>query len=87
MINEIREKIKSIIYDIKDNLDGKIVDENTDLFQELEMDSLEIMKFIVELEDKFQVQFEDIDELMEVMRSVGSVAEFIYKHINTAENE
>lgn len=82
MWEEIEEKVISIIYDIKCDLDGIEIDGDTDLFKELNLDSIEVMTFISELEQKFQIVFEDIDELMEVMSTVKSVAEFVNKHIH-----
>lgn len=85
MRDKIEDKIISVIYELKGSMDGMEIDENTDLFKDLEFDSIEVMAFITELEILFKVQFEDVDELMDVMCNVKSVAEFIYKYLNIDE--
>ena len=87
MRKKIEEKNISIIYEIKNDLNGMEIDGETDLFKELQFDSIEIMTFISELEHTFRIIFEDIDELMEGMSNVKSVADFVYDHMQTVRNE
>ncbi len=84
MRDKIEDKIISVIYELKGDVAEMEIDENTDLFKDLDFDSIEVMAFITELEVLFKIQFEDVDELMDVMCNVKSVAEFVYNclHIN-----
>lgn len=86
MKNSIEEKVIVIIYNIKEELEEKDINENSNFFKELNFDSIEIMQLIAELENTFQIQFKDIDELMEVMSNVKSVVEFVCKHIEERIN-
>lgn len=86
MKNSIEEKVIVIIYNIKEELEEKDINENSNFFKELNFDSIEIMQLIAELENTFQIQFKDIDELIEVMSNVKSVVEFVCKHIEERIN-
>lgn len=86
MKNSIEEKVIVIIHNIKEDLKEKEINENSNFFKELNFDSIEIMQLIAELENTFQIQFKDIDELMEVMGNVKSVVEFVCKHIEERIN-
>jgi acyl carrier protein len=51
----------------------------TDLFQDLELDSLKQLTFVVELENQFQICFDQGDE--EGLRTIGDVVALIYRRV------
>jgi len=60
----------------------KNVDINDYRFMESgHIDSLGVMKFILQLEDKFEIEMRDEDMVSEAFRTVGGLSELINKKI------
>jgi acyl carrier protein len=51
------------------------VQEETDLFRDLELDSVQQLTFIVELENAFEICFDERDEAR--IRTIGDVVEIV----------
>lgn len=51
------------------------------------IDSLGVMKFILQLEDKFGIDIGDEDMLSESFRTVGGLSKLITEKMNTSEDK
>lgn len=58
----IEEKLKEIICTIKEGLKVADIDSNKDLIDDYDMNSMDMLQFIAELEEVFDMELED-DEL------------------------
>lgn len=56
------------------------INENYKLFDDLGMDSLSIIGFIVQLEDKFEISIDDLEDF-DVFDSIDSTVDFVYKYL------
>lgn len=86
---EMKDEIIKIIRDEigwKDN--GCIIQEETRLIDDLELDSIMIVQLIVAVEEKFQVEFSDSEDLLKSMETIGSLANDVLERTNElgAEN-
>ena len=59
--------------------------EDTELIQDLQMDSVSLMQLIVEVEEHFQISFEDVDLLAENFSRFGDFCRLIEETIGTKE--
>ena len=70
------EYIKSAILRVKQDFDIENLRESTDLINEVGLDSLEMIQFILQLEDEYEIEI-DFDELdIELFSSVKKLDEF-----------
>ncbi len=74
MKNEI---IKIIKEEIGWNDNGCVICAETRLINDLELDSIMLVQLIVELEERFQVEFNDSEELLGSMKTIRSLAEWV----------
>lgn len=71
---EIRDKLVEMF--------KKCCQTNLDRFDEkepLEMESIEVMEFLLEVEDKFEIDYNDYAELSLHMESLGDMLDFLTK--------
>ena len=71
ILREVRTMLQSY------NKSESPIDEETDILEDLEVDSLSVMNFIMQLEDRFDISV-PLNVLPEI-RTVGDLAGTIYK--------
>lgn len=59
--------------------ENTLVSQKTDLIKDLHMDSVALMQLIVDVEEYFQISFEDVDLLAENFCFVGDFCHLIEK--------
>ena len=59
------------------NIDPQTITENMNLKEDLSVDSLDYITIVTELEDKYNLMFED--ELIDKINTVGDLIEYIEK--------
>jgi len=72
----IFEKVKCITAQ-QLNVDEKNINMNTSFYKDLKADSLELFQIIIEIEDEFNIQIENADDI----KTVEDVVEFIKNRI------
>ncbi len=60
-----------------------VLSEETDLIEDLELDSIEIFQLLTEVEEAFGIQFEDVDLLAENFVKLEDFIELIEKTIES----
>jgi acyl carrier protein len=77
--NEVVDQIKELIASELDaNLEVAEIGEDASLFEDgLGLDSVAIVEFITILEDRFNVQFSDMDLTSEMFRNISTIADFV----------
>jgi acyl carrier protein len=80
--NEIVDQIKELIASELDaNLTVAEIGEGDSLFEDgLGLDSVAIVEFITILEDRFKVEFSDMDLTREKFRSISTIADFVMEY-------
>jgi acyl carrier protein len=74
----VEEKIKQIIYSIIGNDDcNSSITDDSDLINDIGMDSIQIMQLVVELENEFNIEFDDDDLVMENLAKVNNLVQLI----------
>ena len=77
---EIFEKIKKVL--IEDfEIDESKISLNSDIFEDLELDSLDIIDFTVALEKVFDIRLKE--EKSERMRTIKDIIEFVFNKLAT----
>ena len=71
------QKVKSLIAE-QLGMSPDEITETSDLINELNADSLDIVQMLISLENEFNVEFDD-DEI-KVIKTVGDVVKFIENH-------
>lgn len=74
----ILEIIRKIVNDEK-RINNLNFDESVNLIKEMELDSIEIMQFIVDIEEQFGVKITDEDNFMDIIKDLRSIREWIEK--------
>lgn len=74
----VLDKIKEIIKDVLGK-DASSFDENTDIMNDLKLDSLDIVDLVMSVEDEWGVVVEDED--IDKLRTLGDVAKYIESRI------
>lgn len=89
---EIFEKtidiIKMVMFEDQDEADTKqevVIEEETNLFRELGLDSIQLMTVISELEDEFDMEFLDEDMDMDFMIVVKHLVDATIRGIDARE--
>jgi len=77
--SEVVDQIKELIASELDaNLEVAEIGEDASLFEDgLGLDSVAIVEFITILEDRFNVQFSDMDLTSEMFRNISTIADFV----------
>lgn len=70
-------KIKEILADQLDIELEDIIKDDSDIQEDLEADSLDVMDIMTEIEDEFDIEVED--EAIEELRTPQKIAEYIEK--------
>ena len=77
--SEVVDQIKELIASELDaNLTVAEIGEDASLFEDgLGLDSVAIVEFITILEDRFNVQFSDMDLSSKMFRNISTIADFV----------
>lgn len=73
------EIIRKIVNDDDERINNLNLDESVNLIKEMELDSIEIMQFIVDIEEQFGVKITDEDNFMDIIKDLRSIREWIEK--------
>lgn len=75
---EIRQKIINlIIKSLGKNCENIVITDATKFFDDLGFDSITIIDLIVGLEDEFNFEFSEYDNLIEIMNTLYSLQKYI----------
>lgn len=73
----MKEKIKNILAQVKESIDISDISDNADLMNDIGLDSLQMINFLLQLEDEFDIEL-DFDSLdYQHMRSLPKLTEFM----------
>lgn len=75
-MKKIKNQIKKIISDIMDIKTTKITSE-TNIFKDLNVDSLDIIEIAMAIEEKFKIEIPDED--LEKFNTITSISEYIHE--------
>ena len=64
-----------------------LLSEKTDLIKDLQMDSVAVMQLIVDVEEYFQISFNDVDLLAENFSELGNFCRLIGKALLAKEKQ
>lgn len=76
MIKMVLEKLKLILSEQFDRDESEITLE-TDLFNDLEADSLDLADLLASVEDEFDIDIESDDDIMESITTVGDIVNYV----------
>jgi len=81
----MKEKIKTIISQVKENIDINSISDNADLMNDIGLDSLQMINFLLQLEDNFDVEL-DFDSLdYSHMRSLPKLVRFMENMMSSSD--
>ena len=72
-----RNDIKELIINIKPSVKELIDDGDNNLIEDLELDSVELMLLLVEIENRYGINFEDEVLLIESLTTIDKLADAI----------
>lgn len=75
----VLERVRAVL---EEHLHIADVQEETDLFRDLELDSVQQLTFIVELENAFEVCFDEGDEAG--IRTIGDVVDIVSRRLSAS---
>lgn len=82
----MEEKIKMILAELKEDPNLLNLTHEADLLNEVGLDSLQMINFLLKLEDTFDIEL-DFDSLdYSDLRKLGQVEAFVRKHNTTDKN-
>lgn len=74
---EVRDKVYAEIFMIlQEQYEGKEISGEMSLFDDLKMDSIDIISLIVKIEEKYHLQFTEYDRLFESMENVDMFIQY-----------
>lgn len=73
---EILESVRAVLAECLSLGD---VDESTHLYRDLELDSIQQLTFVVELEDRFRICFDEADEIG--VETVGDIVSLVARKL------
>lgn len=73
MFEELREMIATHL-----NVEASSIEKNTRVVEDLGADSLDIVEFLMEIEDRFELMIPDEDVLK--LKTVGDLADYVETH-------
>lgn len=76
---EILERVRVVLAEC---LSLRDVDESTHLFRDLNLDSIQQLTFVVELEDRFRICFDETDEAG--VETVGDIVTLIARKLSAS---
>ena len=80
--NIIINEIKDIISETTDFDDCSLLSETTDLLDDKGLNSMDAISILVAVEDKFNIEINDEDLSAELVRTLGSIADYVEKKMN-----
>lgn len=88
-VNNSRDEILKKISDIISECTCKDIalSEETDIFVDLNLDSVEVFQVIVRAEEVFGIEFDDVDLLSENYSEIGSFCRLIQKELGKGLDE
>lgn len=78
----VKEEIFTILEHYIDNSDLETRDERLKLIEDLEMDAIDIVEFILELEEQFNIDGGIIENVSDDWKTIKDVIEFIEKEVD-----
>lgn len=72
-------KLKEIICSIKDDLSVADIDSSKDLIDDYEMNSMDMLQFIAEIEEMFEIELEDEEMDAKILAHIPRIVEVINK--------
>lgn len=72
----IKERLKSVIYKVMDS-DNRLINDNTNLIDDLNFDSLSMVSLIVEIESEFNIVLDDEDLELELLSNMNTLTHLI----------
>lgn len=80
---KLEEKLKELVIKNTSNCEINFsVDSNTRLVEDLKYDSVDLVSLIVDIEDEFSIQFDDVELLTENMQTLGQLVGLVNSIIN-----
>lgn len=79
-MNDIDRELRNILKDIVENerLKASIdTEDNLEFIRDLEFDSVDIMKLVVELEEKFHVKISEENDFLDILKDIRSVKKWL----------
>lgn len=77
---ELEQMIMQYVEDEYRNVELK---EDTSLIDDLGFDSIMLVELMMEIEDEFNISFDEVDELVESFDTVGKLMELVGKMLET----
>lgn len=82
-MDKVEAKVKTILVNkTKFSISKEDINETTNLFVDLGIDSIEMLELIVELENEFGIEFDDDEIDAEVLGDVSKLVELIRGKVN-----
>lgn len=79
---KFEEQLRNIIVSCCDSIDVKQINDDTDLVQDFEFDSINIIQLVVKLETEFDIEIGDDDLILEKLSLYKGLVEIIEKKIS-----
>ena len=76
-MENVEERIVRIICKVREEIKKDEIKSETDVFKDLEFDSLDIMLFVNELEAEFELKFGDLTGLVDSIGKVENIVKYI----------
>ena len=79
-MNNIDKELRKILRNLVDNAELKeMIDtkDNLKFIDDLDFDSVDIMKLVVEIEEKFNVQISEENNFIDILKDLRSVKEWL----------
>ena len=82
---EVKEKVYQIIAEELSIQEKIIIDDDVLLIEDLGFDSIQLMNLIVQLENRFEIDFTDSDLLFESYNQIGDLCSLVCNLIQNKE--
>ena len=82
-MNIIEDKLKKMIVKAsRINISENDINEKINLVDDLQLDSIDVMKLIIDIENQFSILFNEEDLLLDNLSSYGNLLNYIMKLTN-----
>lgn len=81
MVEDLKQKTKSIVSDILPDIEAREIDDNIDIFN-LGLDSINVMALISNLQEAFDFQLEIHELNFENFQTISTIVEMVQKKKN-----
>ena len=79
-MNSIEDKLKKMIVKAsRINISENDINEKINLVDDLQLDSIDVMKLIIDIENQFSILFNEEDLLLDNLSSYGNLLNYIMK--------